>query len=63
LASKGLAKFGTNEKGRLRELVINEGTVHYCSVIHQMYKQRALEILNGIPISGKCKEKLIQLVG
>ncbi|AFQ45955.1 polyprenyl synthetase family protein [Desulfosporosinus meridiei] len=63
LASKGLAKFGTNEKRQLRELVINEGAGHYCSVIHEMYKQRALEILNRIPISEKRKEKLIQLVG
>jgi len=63
LAIKGLTNFGTNEKGQLRELVINEGTIHYCSVIHEMFMQRALEIVNRIPISEKSKEKLIQLVG
>ncbi|EHQ91838.1 polyprenyl synthetase family protein [Desulfosporosinus youngiae] len=63
LASQGLAEFGITEKGQLRELVVNEGTIHYCSVIHEMYKQCALGILNGILISEKSKEKLIQLVG
>ncbi|AET70536.1 geranylgeranyl pyrophosphate synthase [Desulfosporosinus orientis DSM 765] len=63
LASKGLAEFGPHEKEQLRELVVNEGTVHYCSAIHEMYKQRALDILKGMPIPEKRKEKLIQLVG
>ena len=63
LAIKGLDEFGSKERGQLKELVVNEGTIHYCSVIHEMYKQRAMEILDGIPISEKRKEKLIQLVG
>jgi len=63
LAIKGLDEFGSKERGQLRELVVNEGTIHYCSVIHEMYKQRAMEILDAIPISEKRKEKLIQLVG
>jgi competence protein ComQ len=63
LAIKGLDEFGSKERGQLRELVVNEGTIHYCSVIHEMYKQRAMEILDGIPISEKSKKKLIQLVG
>lgn len=62
LASLGLDQFGPNERGQLRELVVNEGTIHYCSVIHEMYKQHALEILAGIPIPENRKEKLIQLV-
>ena len=63
LAGKGLAEFGTQEKEQLRELVINEGTGHYCSAIHEIFKQRALNILKGTPIPEKRKEKLIQLVG
>lgn len=62
LAIKGLDEFGSKERGQLRELVVNEGTIHYCSVIYEMYKQRAMEILDGIPISENRKEKLIQLV-
>lgn len=63
LAIKGLDEFGSKEREQLRDLVVNEGTIHYCSVIHEMYKQRAMEILDGIPISEKRKEKLIELVG
>ena len=63
MAIKGVDGFGSKERGQLRELVVNEGTIYYCSVIHEMYKQRALEILDGIPISEERKEKLIQLVG
>ena len=63
LAIKGLDEFGSKEREQLKELVVNEGTIHYCSVIHEMYKQRAMEILDGILISEKSKEKLIQLVG
>lgn len=63
LASIGFDQFGPKEREQLRELVVNEGTIHYCSVIYEMYKQRAMEILDGIPISENRKEKLIQLVG
>ncbi|MCO1603681.1 polyprenyl synthetase family protein [Desulfosporosinus nitroreducens] len=62
LASIGPDQFGPKERGQLRELVVNEGTIHYCSVIYEMYKQRAKDILDGIPIPEKRKEKLIQLV-
>jgi len=62
LASIKLDQFGLKEREQLRELVVNEGTIHYCSVIHEMYRQRAMEILDGIPIPEKRKEKLIQLV-
>jgi len=63
LAIKDLDEFGSKERGRLRELMVNEGTIHYYSVIYEMYKQRAMEILEGITISENRKEKLIQLVG
>jgi competence protein ComQ len=62
LAIKGLDEFGPKERGQLRELVIKEGTIQYCSVLIEMYKQRALEVLDGIPISETRKKKLIQLV-
>lgn len=63
LANKGLNKFGPEEREQLKELVINEGTIHYCLVMYELYKQRAIELLNGIPITEKRKEKLIKLVG
>ena len=62
LASKGFAEFGPKERAQLRELVLKEGTIQYCSVLIEMYKQRAFEVLAGIPISETRKEKLIQLV-
>lgn len=63
LARKGSAEFGSREQEQLRELLVNEGTVQYCSVIHEVYKQRGLDIIQGMPIPKKQKEKLIQLVG
>jgi len=63
LANKRSDKFGPIEREKLRELVINEGTIHYCLVICELYKQRAIETLNDITISKKRKEKLIELVG
>ncbi|WP_243454673.1 polyprenyl synthetase family protein [Desulfosporosinus fructosivorans] len=62
LATIGLGGLASKERGQLRELVVNEGTIHYCSVIYEMYKQRAMQILESISISEKRKEKLIQLV-
>ena len=63
MANKGLDKFGSKEREQLRELVINEGTIHYCLVMYELYKQRALETLDGISSTEKRKEKLIKLVG
>lgn len=63
VAGKGSAEFGAHEKEQLRALLVNEGAGHYCSAIHEMYKQRALDILESMPISEKRKEKLIRLVG
>lgn len=62
LAILGLDQFEPKEREQLRELVVSEGTVHYCLVIHEMYKQQAMGILDGIPIAEKSKEKLVQLV-
>ena len=63
LANKGLDQFGPLEREQLRKLVVSEGTIHYCLVMYELYKQRAFETLDNIPISEIRKEKLIKLVG
>lgn len=63
LANNELDKFGPKEREQLRELVINEGAIHYCLVMYELYKERAIETLKDIPLSEKRKEKLIKLVG
>ncbi|SHJ13177.1 competence protein ComQ [Desulfosporosinus lacus DSM 15449] len=62
LAKTSPDQFGSKEKEQLKKLVINEGTIHYSLVMHELYKQRAIEIIAGISITKKGKEKLIKLV-
>jgi len=63
MANNGLEKFGQKEREQLSQLVLSEGTLHYCLVMYELYKKRALEILQNIPLSKNRKEKLIELVG
>ena len=63
LANKGLDKFGPQEREQLSKLVLSEGTIHYCLVMYELYKQRAIETLDDTPILENRKKKLIELVG
>lgn len=62
MAKKGLDKFGLKEREQLSKIVMNEGTNHYCCVMYELYKQRAIESLDNIPLLNNRKEKLMEFV-
>jgi len=63
LAQQDWQRFGSEERKRLSELTIQEGAAHYCAVTIGMFKQQAVEIIDGMKIKGAQKKKLIGLVG
>lgn len=60
---KGLRRIGNEELRYLKNLAVNEGAVHYCKVMFEIFRQKAEEIITGMPIPEKRKEKMIKLVG
>lgn len=60
---KGLRRLGNEELRYLKNLAVNEGAVHYCKVMYEIFRQKAKEIITGMPIPEKRKEKMIKLVG
>ena len=58
----GLQGFGKEEQDYLKQLVVDEGVVHYCRVMYEMFREKAMEIIKTIPVPEKRKEKLIKLV-
>ncbi|NBJ14096.1 MAG: polyprenyl synthetase [Dehalobacter sp. 4CP] len=61
--SGGSQAFGDKEKQQLKQIAVEEGVAQYCTVMFEIYRQKAQEILESIPVSGRQKEKMIQLVG
>ncbi|MDA8211085.1 MAG: polyprenyl synthetase family protein [Clostridia bacterium] len=62
LAGRDIQKFGLREKEKLRNIVLGEGAAHYCLVVQEMFRQKAMELLEQIPVPDKQKGKLINLV-
>lgn len=62
LEGKGLKGFGKEEQGYLKQMAIDEGAVHYCRVMYEIFRQKSMEIIQAIPVSEKRKEKMIKLV-
>jgi len=62
LAGRDIQKFGLREKEKLRNIVLGEGAAHYCLVVQEMFRQKATELLEQIPVPDKQKGKLINLV-
>lgn len=60
--TKGLKEFGDEEQNYLRHLVVDEGVIHYCRVIYEMFREKSLEIIRAVPVPEKQKEKMISLV-
>lgn len=58
---KGLHSFGSKEQDCLKQLVIDEGAIHYCKVMYEVFRQKSMGIIKGIPVPEKRKEKMIQL--
>jgi competence protein ComQ len=62
MEGKSLQRFGKVEQDYLKQLAIDEGAVHYCTVMYEIVREKAMEIIQAIPISEKRKEKMIRLV-
>lgn len=59
----GSQAFGDEERYLLKRIADEEGVTQYCSVMFEIYRQKAREILERIPVPEKQKEKMINLVG
>lgn len=62
MKDKGLQRFGKKEQEYLRQLAIDEGVVHYCTVMYEIFRQKSMEIIQAIPVPEKRKEEMIKLV-
>lgn len=63
LAQQDCHRFSLEGGKRLHQLIIQEGAVQYCAVICTMFKQQALDILDGMEITEEQRRKLSKLVG
>ncbi|HHY27093.1 MAG TPA: polyprenyl synthetase [Desulfitobacterium dehalogenans] len=61
--SEGSHGFGDKEREYVRQLAAEEGVSQYCTVMFEIYCQKAREILEGIPVPEKYKENMKELVG
>lgn len=59
---KGLPSIGNQEREYLKQIVLDEGVVHYCTVMYEIFRQKAVESLRAISVLEKRKEKMIKLV-
>ena len=53
---------GSEEREYLKGIADDEGVGHYCKVMYEIFRQKALDNITSIPVWGKGKEKLIKLV-
>lgn len=58
----GLHRFGNEERDYLKKIAIDEGVVHYCTVMYEIFRQKSMEIIKAMPVLEKRKEKMIKLV-
>ncbi|NLI91570.1 MAG: polyprenyl synthetase [Peptococcaceae bacterium] len=59
---QGIHKFGNEEKEKLKLIATEEGVTPFCTVMYEIYRQKAQEILEGISVPEKQKEKMKELV-
>ena len=57
-----LQRFGKEEQKFLKQLAIDEGVVHYCKVMHEIFREKSMDIIQVIPVPENRKEKMIKLV-
>lgn len=62
MKGNGVQRFGKEEQGYLKQLAIDEGVVHYCRVMYEIYREKSMDIIQTIPVPEKRKEKMIKLV-
>ncbi len=59
---EGAYRAGDREREYVRQLAAEEGVAPYCTVMFEIYCQKAREILEGIPVPEKHKENMKELV-
>ena len=57
-----LERFGKKEQEYLKQLVFDEGVVHYCRVMYEVFREKSMEIIRAISVPEERKEKMIKLV-
>jgi len=62
IEGKGLHRFGHEERDCLKKIVLDEGVVHYCTVMCEIFRQDSMEIIKVIPVLEKRKGMLIKIV-
>ena len=62
MEGNGVQRFGKEEQGYLKQLAIDEGVVHYCRVMYELFREKSMDIIQAIPVLEKRKEKMIKLV-
>ncbi|HWQ43248.1 MAG TPA: polyprenyl synthetase family protein [Desulfosporosinus sp.] len=62
IKANGLNTFGKQEQDYLTQLSIDEGVVHYCRVMYELFREKSMGIIQAIPVPEKSKEKMIKLV-
>lgn len=62
MANKGANQLGDKERDYLEQIARDEGVVHYCIVMYEIFRQKSMEIIKAIPVPEKRKEKMIKLV-
>lgn len=58
----GLKQLTGEAQEYIKQLVIEEGVVPYCTVMYEIFRQKAKQFLDAIPVGEKQKEKMIKLV-
>lgn len=59
---ENIHSLGKEELESLKQLAYNEGVVHYCTVMYEIFRQKSMEVIMAIPILEKRKEKMIKIV-
>jgi len=62
MEGKGLQRLGNEERDDLKQIVLDEGVVDYCSVMYEIFQQKSMEIIKAIPVLEKRKGKMIKIV-
>ncbi|OLN25883.1 polyprenyl synthetase family protein [Desulfosporosinus metallidurans] len=62
MEGKGLKGIGKDEEEFLKQLAIDEGVVHYCRVMYEIFREKSIKIIQAIPVPEKRKEKMIKIV-
>jgi competence protein ComQ len=47
---------------KVKKMVIDEGVVQYCTIMYEIFRQKSMDIIKGIPTSNEWKGKMIKLV-